>query len=723
MKQIRLLLLTLLAIVLPTTVWAQDEVPDYEVYIDGNCGVAYEYIPSTDTIRVACGGIKHIQESEFAWYPQTVVYKNTISSVVVIPESLIIEGKTYTVTCIGLMAFYELTHIQSITIPKTVRFIEGYALKGCTGLNDIYLYANPKKLAWSIEGEFFGYIDGLSDNIRIHVIGAYLERYKSKFPSVADKFVGDLQGEVDPDFNDEEEDDVISGTTGDLTWKLEPIGTLDTSLGKRTEYCLTIDGWGDMPNYENTGSNYEERREVYNRPWDEHIMGITEIVIGDNVRTIGMYAFRNSPVKKVNFPEGLTMIQQYAFGSCHDLKSIHLPASLKTVWFSSFFGNRLEELTIADGNPYFEAPAGSNAIINRETHELIMGTGRTVIPTSVTSIGERAFQDSGNLESLVIPSNVTTIGVNAFLNCHNLTRLTIGSGVTYIKTNAFWYSNALATVYCYANPNELTWDGHDNNRFFLESNKATKFHVPADYLDDWKTKFPDINATYVGDLIVGPVTVIPAEEEGVEAGKAVTTASGVTISLGADDIIDKEDGSVTVKTTLTPDEVKELLKGAKPDDPNFYEKFKGIYSYMSAGSGVMEVTFETLGDYELTMMTSSGKVETYTKDTKGTITITYEDNEWVFIFASLPAAARAKMGRAAIEGGLKIYSVKFIPGGAIPGDANNDGTVNAADIVEVVNYIMGTPSDNYNEGGADANGDGVVNAADIVAIVNMIMGN
>ena len=81
------------------------------------------------------------------------------------------------------------------------------------------------------------------------------------------------------------------------------------------------------------------------------------------------------------------------------------------------------------------------------------------------------------------------------------------------------------------------------------------------------------------------------------------------------------------------------------------------------------------------------------------------------------------MGRAAIEGGLKIYSVKFIPGGAIPGDANNDGTVNAADIVEVVNYIMGTPSDNYNEGGADANGDGVVNAADIVAIVNMIMGN
>ena len=59
----------------------------------------------------------------------------------------------------------------------------------------------------------------------------------------------------------------------------------------------------------------------------------------------------------------------------------------------------------------------------------------------------------------------------------------------------------------------------------------------------------------------------------------------------------------------------------------------------------------------------------------------------------------------------------------IKGDANGDGTVNAADIVEVVNYIMGHPSGKFKENAADANGDGVVNAADIVAIVNIIMGN
>ena len=58
-----------------------------------------------------------------------------------------------------------------------------------------------------------------------------------------------------------------------------------------------------------------------------------------------------------------------------------------------------------------------------------------------------------------------------------------------------------------------------------------------------------------------------------------------------------------------------------------------------------------------------------------------------------------------------------------PGDANGDGTINAADIVEVVNYIMGSPSSKFNKGAADANIDKTVNAADIVSIVNIIMDN
>jgi hypothetical protein len=60
---------------------------------------------------------------------------------------------------------------------------------------------------------------------------------------------------------------------------------------------------------------------------------------------------------------------------------------------------------------------------------------------------------------------------------------------------------------------------------------------------------------------------------------------------------------------------------------------------------------------------------------------------------------------------------------SIKGDANSDGSVDAEDIVEVVNYLKGSPSEKFDDSAADVNDDTVVNTADIVKIVNIIMGN
>ena len=54
------------------------------------------------------------------------------------------------------------------------------------------------------------------------------------------------------------------------------------------------------------------------------------------------------------------------------------------------------------------------------------------------------------------------------------------------------------------------------------------------------------------------------------------------------------------------------------------------------------------------------------------------------------------------------------------GDANGDGTVNTDDIIEVVSFILGHPSDKFHKTLADANADGTINAADIVVITNII---
>ena len=56
------------------------------------------------------------------------------------------------------------------------------------------------------------------------------------------------------------------------------------------------------------------------------------------------------------------------------------------------------------------------------------------------------------------------------------------------------------------------------------------------------------------------------------------------------------------------------------------------------------------------------------------------------------------------------------------GDANGDDEVTVADIVEIVNYLEGNPSSQFNEKNADANGIDGVTIEDINAIVNIIFG-
>jgi hypothetical protein len=58
---------------------------------------------------------------------------------------------------------------------------------------------------------------------------------------------------------------------------------------------------------------------------------------------------------------------------------------------------------------------------------------------------------------------------------------------------------------------------------------------------------------------------------------------------------------------------------------------------------------------------------------------------------------------------------------AIVGDANGDGKVNAADIVEMVNAKNGMASAIFNLQNADMDGNDEINQADIDAVVNIIM--
>ena len=77
-----------------------------------------------------------------------------------------------------------------------------------------------------------------------------------------------------------------------------------------------------------------------------------------------------------------------------------------------------------------------NSCLTRVSNNEIVD-GKFMIPDSVTSIGDFAFEDCSGLTSINIPDSVTNIGVRAFAYCTGLTSVTIGSSVTRIGKGAF----------------------------------------------------------------------------------------------------------------------------------------------------------------------------------------------------------------------------------------------------------------------------------------------
>ena len=119
-------------------------------------------------------------------------------------------------------------------------------------------------------------------------------------------------------------------------------------------------------------------------------------------------------------PEGVTCIAYGAFCGC-GIKSITIPKSVTEIRTEVFYEcENLTSIVVAEDNPKFDSRNGCNAIIETKTNTLVVGCATTIIPESVTSIADYAFEACVSLTSITIPASITEIGRGAFHFCSNL---------------------------------------------------------------------------------------------------------------------------------------------------------------------------------------------------------------------------------------------------------------------------------------------------------------
>ena len=175
---------------------------------------------------------------------------------------------------------------------------------------------------------------------------------------------------------------------------------------------------------------------------------LTGITIPSGVTSIGTRAFTTCrKISGVTIPNAVTAIGDGAFIDCSALTDITIPSGVTSIGTSAFTNTvSISSMTVDANNSTYDSRNGCNAIIETSTNKLVAGCKNTVIPNTVTSIGNYAFNEQSTLTGISIPTSVTSIGEGAFLSCYGLTNMSVPDSVTTIGARAFQSCTGLLSI-------------------------------------------------------------------------------------------------------------------------------------------------------------------------------------------------------------------------------------------------------------------------------------
>jgi hypothetical protein len=409
---------------------------------------------------------------------------NAYSGTVTIPAFVSHGGKDYTVTAIGEYAFVGCTSLDKVEFTSDhLKTIGNYAFSGCNGMKNVVI---PNHITQIGNGAFNGCYG---------ITGVTIEEGEETLTLGCNYY--DTSGKGKGLFYDCPLYSVFIGRTLSYAtsnvnyYGYSPFAKITTLEKARLGNPVT-----SIQNYLFYGCT-SLKTMVYNSQCKPTLVsiyafyGCTSLTwdgvgLPESVKTIGSYAFQNcTKLTNLVIKPHITTINNGAFNGCTGITGVTIEEGEETLTLgynyydtsgkgkglfydcplSSVFIGRPLSYATSNVNYYGYSPfanittietANLGNLVKSVQGYLFYGCksivdGDGIIPSSVTSIGERAFSGCAKLKTITIPNKVKSIGQYGFANCTELVRVTsLATTPPSIYANCFsenTYNNATLIVH------------------------------------------------------------------------------------------------------------------------------------------------------------------------------------------------------------------------------------------------------------------------------------
>ena len=414
-------------------------------------------------------------------------------------------------------------------------------------------------------------------------------------------------------------------------------------------------------------------------------------------------------IKKISLTDKVTSICDHAFSGCSGLTSITIPKNVISIGEAILWGcEGITSIIVDLENTKYDSRNNCNAIIESSQNILIQGIKNTIIPNTVTTIGNRAFAQCfdyySGVSHIAIPNSVTSIGDMAFGACDGLNSIDLPNNLASIGRKAF-ASTRLQRIYCHAKQVPIT-----DSEAFISMNSITTLWVPAGSINAYKAAEPWKNFAEILEMepdVSQMDNVIYAEDLQAYVG----AQKGLTFKMKNTQPIRGFQFDLTLPAGVTPATYANGTIKCALANGRLAEGDQHTISVSQQDDGSYRVLCGSLGNDVFTG--NDGVIMTLTVNVAddmgaGSYPIVLKNIK----LTETDISNYYETGEVVVSLAVDNYK---------QGDFSGDGKTDVSDYIGVANYILGDRNGNQNAKAADVDGNNKVDVSDYIGIANIIL--